>query len=65
MNMEYRINEIEKRLNRNDVVIERISDELDEIKQLISQIRYSITGGVFVFIVSEMGFFKALSIAMP
>jgi hypothetical protein len=58
--MEFRIQEIENKLESHDRAINRIADQLTSINDLISQIRYFISGGVCVFVIDKIGFFEAL-----
>lgn len=60
--MEFRIREIESDVKHHDRQISKISSELREIKSLINQIRWFISGGVVFLMADKVGFFAALGI---
>lgn len=60
--MEFRIREIESDVKHHNRQISKISGELREIKSLINQIRWFISGGVVFLMADKMGFFAALGV---
>jgi hypothetical protein len=60
--MEFRIREIESDVKHHDRQISKISGDLSEIKSLISQIRWFISGGIVFIMADKVGFFAALGI---
>ena len=60
--IEFRIREIESDVKHHDRQISKISSELREIKSLINQIRWFISGGVVFLMADKVGFFAALGI---
>ena len=60
--MEYRIVQLEEDIKRHDNQISSIAASLNEIKNLISQIRWFISGGVVFIMIDKLGFFQALGV---
>ena len=60
--MEYRIVQLEEDIKRHDDQISSIAASLNEIKNLISQIRWFISGGVVFIMIDKLGFFQALGV---
>jgi hypothetical protein len=60
--IEYRVRDLESETTYHAKQISKISCDLGDIKRLISQIRWFITGGILFFIVDRMGFFAALGL---
>jgi|TARA_R100000306_G_scaffold24650_1_gene27904 hypothetical protein len=60
--MEYRIVQLEEDIKRHDDQISSIAASLNEIKNLISQIRWFISGGIVFIMIDKLGFFQALGV---
>ena len=60
--MEYRIVQLEEDIKRHDDQITNIAASLNEIKNLISQIRWFISGGIVFIMIDKLGFFQALGV---
>ena len=60
--MEYRIVQLEEDIKRHDDQIASIAASLNEIKNLISQIRWFISGGIVFIMIDKLGFFQALGV---
>jgi hypothetical protein len=60
--MEYRIVQLEEDIKRHDDQIANIAASLNEIKNLISQIRWFISGGIVFIMIDKLGFFQALGV---
>lgn len=60
--IEYRLREVEGEVKEHDAQISKISDDLRDIKYLIAQIRWFISGGVLFLMADRVGFFAALGI---
>jgi hypothetical protein len=58
--MEYRIVQLEEDIKRHEDQIANIAASLTEIKNLISQIRWFISGGVVFIMIDKLGFFQAI-----
>jgi|TARA_B100001146_G_C16099454_1_gene398716 hypothetical protein len=60
--IEYRLREVEGEVKHHDAEISKISTDLSDIKHLIAQIRWFITGGILFLMADRIGFFAALGI---
>ena len=60
--MEYRIVQLEEDIKRHEDQIANIAASLTEIKNLISQIRWFISGGIVFVMIDKLGFFQALGV---
>jgi hypothetical protein len=60
--MEYRIVQLEEDIKRHEDQIANIAASLTEIKNLISQIRWFISGGIVFVMIDKLGFFQAIGV---
>ncbi len=60
--IEYRVRDLESETTYHAKQISKISTDLRDIKALISQIRWFITGGILFLMADRVGFFAALGI---
>jgi len=60
--IEYRLREVEGEIKDHDAQISKISTDLRDIKYLIAQIRWFITGGILFLMADRIGFFAALGV---
>ena len=60
--MEYRIVQLEEDIKRHDDQKSSIAASFNEIKNLISQIRWFISGGIVFIMIDKLGFFQALGV---
>ena len=60
--VQYRVRDLENETAYHAKQISKISCDLGDIKKLISQIRWFITGGILFLVVDRVGFFTALGI---
>jgi|AP82_1055514.scaffolds.fasta_scaffold495931_1 wobble nucleotide-excising tRNase len=58
--LEYRVGAVEHETKNHAEQIAKISNDLGDIKSLISQIRAYVTGGIAVFLIDKFGFFEVL-----
>ena len=60
--IEYRLREVEGEVKDHDAQISKISTDLRDIKYLIAQIRWFVSGGILFLMADRVGFFAALGI---
>lgn len=60
--IEYRMRDVESEIKHHDAEISKISTDLRDIKALIAQIRWFISGGILFLMADKIGFFAALGI---
>jgi hypothetical protein len=60
--IEYRVRDLESETSYHAKQISKISCDLGDIKRLISQIRWFITGGILFLMADKIGFFETLGL---
>jgi len=60
--LEYRVGALENEVKDHDGQIDKIGGDLRDIKHLIAQIRWFVTGGILFLMADRVGFFAALGV---